>query len=188
MLSTTRPSNNRFLRTLVTIGALFFTLAAFSLPAGAVVETPSEIPIDPATVPEGVPAGAGVEPTTATPTPEAPIEAATTTEGALADGVVETTEETQLAAATPTGSALRVSTSPTRSNSTPLSGVVVKGSIYVFVDISSSNVNAVAFWLDDPNRAFNPIHVEGGPPFDMLGGEPTAANPLTPENSAKAPT
>lgn len=78
------------------------------------------------------------------------------------------------------------STSPDRSNPLPLGGKSVEGDIYVIVNAPPAT-NRVEFWIDNPSRLGNPIHIDTQAPFDLLGSTGAFANPLNTVTLAQGP-
>src|SRR5215208_3783431 len=72
---------------------------------------------------------------------------------------------------------LLVSSSPDRSNPSPLAGKTVSGNIYVFTS-PGTGVLRVRFYLDDPNMSGTPRRIESTAPHDFAGGSVSAANPF----------
>jgi len=89
-----------------------------------------------------------------------------------------------LAAASPSAGAqtsgsysVLVSSSPDRSNPSPLDGKTVSGKIYVFLS-PTSGVYRVRFYLDDPDLSGSPRKIEGRAPYDFAGDAEGMANPF----------
>ena len=72
---------------------------------------------------------------------------------------------------------LLASSSPDRSNPTPLAGKTVSGNIYAFTS-PGTGVYRVRFYLDDPNMTGTPRRIENNPPHDFAGGAVSTANPF----------
>ena len=69
-----------------------------------------------------------------------------------------------------------VSAHPDRSAAMALSAAPQAGLLYVFT-AADSGVSKVSFYLDDPNRAKAPYHVETWAPFTFAGDTAAGSNP-----------
>ncbi len=72
---------------------------------------------------------------------------------------------------------LLVSSSPDRSNPTPLAAKTVSGNIYAFTG-PDTGVYKVRFYLDDPGMSGTPRRTENSAPYDFAGGSVSTASPF----------
>ena len=72
---------------------------------------------------------------------------------------------------------LLVSSSPDRSNPSPLAGKTASGNIYVFTN-PGTGASRVRFYLDDPTMSGTPRRIESTAPHDFAGGSVSTANPF----------
>jgi hypothetical protein len=66
---------------------------------------------------------------------------------------------------------LSVSTHSNRAHAVSLAGKTLHGNVYIYATPSSGALR-VKFYLDDPKRRHQPMHVETAAPYDLLGGSP----------------